>query len=130
MQIFDGNKSILISDTSLLRDSNKFRFHLQQHIWANQAKKTDTIPFLNQLNLTVGSLKLNIGQGIKDSCINILTKNTFIDTSKVYARNTQVVFSSKISLHQAKNMAHFLSFKNILPYNCMESGALTINIEN
>ncbi len=32
MQIFQGNKSTLIADTSILHNADKFHFHIQQHI--------------------------------------------------------------------------------------------------
>lgn len=129
MQIFDGNKSTIIADTSLLNNSDKFHFHLQQHIWACGITKVDTIPFYQDLQVNLNDLKLNIGKSILPNCINILTQKTFVDTNNLTTNHELVVLSSKLKINQAQSIAKLLKNNNIQVNNVMENGAFTFNIE-
>ncbi len=129
MQIFDGNKSILIVDSSLLNNSDKFHFHIQQHIWAHGITDVDTIPFSNNLQISLNKMRLNIGKTVLPDCINILTQKTFIDTNLIKNNNASVIISSKLKTNQAQTISKFLSNKNINGNNVMENGAFTFNIE-
>jgi competence protein ComEC len=129
MQIFDGSKSIFIADTSLLNNSDKLNFHIRQHIWACGIIKIDTIPYLNNLQISINKAKLNIGKTILPNNINILTQNTFIDTNLLKNNFNSVIISSKLKVNQAQNISKFLNNKNINVNNVMENGAFTFNIE-
>jgi hypothetical protein len=129
MQIFDGNKSILIADSSLLNDADKFHFHLQQHIWACGIIDVDTIPFANSLQLTLNQLNLNIGKSILPNYTNILTQKTFIDTNSIPIKNATVIISSKLKTHQAKTIIKHLQNKKFFVNNVMDNGAFTFNID-
>ena len=129
MQIFDGNKSILIIDSSLLNNADKFRFHIQQHIWACGITDIDTIPFSNNLQISLNKMRLNIGKNVLQDCINILTQKTFIDTNLIKNNRASVIISSKLKINQAQTISKFLSLKNINVNNVMENGAFTFNIE-
>ncbi len=129
MQIFDGNKSILIVDSSLLNNSDKFHFHIQQHIWAHGITDVDTILFSNNLQISLNKMRLNIGKTVLPDCINILTQKTFIDTNLIKNNNASVIISSKLKTNQAQTISKFLSNKNINGNNVMENGAFTFNIE-
>lgn len=129
MQIFDGNKSILIVDSSLLNNSDKFHFHIQQHIWAHGITDVDTILFSNNLQISLNKMRLNIGKTVLPDCINILTQKTFIDTNLIKNNRASVIISSKLKTNQAQTISKFLSNKNINGNNVMENGAFTFNIE-
>ncbi len=129
MQIFDGNKSILIADSSLLNNADKIHFHIQQHIWACRITDIDTILFSNNLQISLNKMKLNIGKTILPDCINILTQKTFIDTNLIKNNTASVIISSKLKTNQAQTISKFLSYKNINGNNVMENGAFTFNIE-
>jgi hypothetical protein len=129
MQIFDGSKSIFIADTSLLNNSDKLNFHIRQHIWACGIIKIDTIPYLNNLQISINKAKLNIGKTILPNNINILTQNTFIDTNLLKNNFNSVIISSKLKVNHAQNISKFLNNKNINVNNVMENGAFTFNIE-
>lgn len=129
MQIFDGNKSILIVDSSLLNNSDKFHFHIQQHIWAHGITDVDTILFSNNLQISLNKMRLNIGKTVLPDCINILTQKTFIDTNLIKNNTASVIISSKLKTNQAQTISKFLSNKNINGNNVMENGAFTFNIE-
>lgn len=129
MNIVDGNKSVLIADTSLLNNPDKFHFHLQQHIWAKRINKVDTIPFNNHLKIDINETKLNIGETIEPNCINILTAFSYIDTAHLKTIQSPIILSSKLLMKQSKRLENLLKQKNILVNNVSENGALTINIE-
>jgi competence protein ComEC len=129
MQIFDGNKSIFIADTSLINNTNKIQFHIQQHIWASGITKIDTIPFFNNLQISLNKTRLNIGKTVLPNCINILTEKTFIDTNLLKNNFSSVIISSKLKTNHAQIISKFLIDKNISVNNVMENGAFTINIE-
>jgi hypothetical protein len=129
MQIFDGKKSILIADSSLLNNADKFHFHIQQHIWACGITDIDTILFSNNLQISLNKMKLNIGKSILPNYINILTQKTFIDTNLLGNNSDSVIISSKLKTNQGQTISKFLSYKNINVNNVMENGAFTFNIE-
>jgi len=129
MQIFDGNKSVLIADSSLINDADKFHFHLQQHIWACGITEVDTIRLTNNLQITLNNLKLNIGNSVLPNYTNILTQKTFIDTNSIPTKKATVIISSKLKTHQAQTIAELLKNKEIIVNNVMENGAFTFNIE-
>ena len=129
MQIFDGNKSILIADSTLLNDADKFHFHIQQHIWACGITDIDTIPYSNNLQISLNKTRLNIGKTVLPDYTNILTQKTFIDTNLVKNKTASVIISSKLKANQAQTISKFLNFKNISVNNVMENGAFTFNIE-
>jgi hypothetical protein len=129
MQIFDGNKSILIVDSSLLNNADKFCFHIQQHIWACGITDIDTIPYSNNLQISLNKMRLNIGKNVLPDCINILTQKTFIDTNLIKNNRASLIISSKLKINQAQTISKFLSLKNINVNNVMENGAFTFNIE-
>ncbi|MFZ4798228.1 MAG: ComEC/Rec2 family competence protein [Bacteroidia bacterium] len=129
MQIFDGNKSILIADSSLLNDADKFHFHLQQHIWACGITAVDTIAFTNNIQITLNNLKLNIGKTILPNYINILTQKSFIDTNSIKTQNNVILISSKLETNYAKKIEKLLKNKKIKINNIIENSAFTFNIE-
>lgn len=129
MQIFDGNKSVLIADSSLINDADKFHFHLQQHIWACGITEVDTIRLTNNLQISLNNMKLNIGNSVLPNYTNILTQKTFIDTNSIQIKNETIVISSKLKNHQAQIIAKLLKNKNINVNNVLENGAFTFNIE-
>jgi hypothetical protein len=129
MQIFEGNKSIFIADTSLLNNSDKLHFHIRQHIWACGITKIDTIPYLNNLQISLNKTRLNIGKSVLPNCINILTHKTNIDTNLLKNNHGSVIISSKLKSNQAQTISKILRFKNISVNNVMENGAFTFNIE-
>jgi competence protein ComEC len=129
MQIFDGKKSILIADSSLLNNADKFHFHIQQHIWACGITDIDTILFSNNLQISLNKMKLNIGKSILPNYINILTQKTFIDTNLLGNNSDSVIISSKLKTNQGQTISKFLSYKNINVNNVMENDAFTFNIE-
>jgi hypothetical protein len=129
MQIFDGNKSIIIADSTLLNDADKFHFHLQQHIWACGITKVDTIAFTNNLQLTLNHFKLNIGNSVISNFTNILTQKTVIDTNSNQLENTAIVISCKLKVNQAQAIATILKNNKFRVNNVMENGAFTFNIE-
>lgn len=129
MQIFDGNKSILIADSSLINDADKFHFHLQQHIWACGITDVDTIRLTSNLQISLNNTKLNIGNSVLPNYTNILTQKTFIDTNSIQNKNATIVISSKIKNQQSQIIAKLLKNKNINVNNVLENGAFTFNIE-
>ncbi|MCF8429577.1 MAG: hypothetical protein K9G64_05545, partial [Bacteroidia bacterium] len=129
MQIFDGNKSILLADSSLLNDADKFHFHIQQHIWACGITEVDTIPYTSNLQISLNKIKINIGKTVLPNYTNILTQKTYIDTNLVKINNALVIISSKLKANQAQIISKILSPKNISVNNVMENGAFNFNIE-
>lgn len=129
MQIVDGTKSTLIADTSLLNNEDKFHFHLQQHIWASGIKQIDTIPYYNNLQVEINSVKYNIGNTILPNHTNIITSYTFVDSTVLKLIETPIIISSKLTKKQNKGLANFLTKNNILVNNVLENGAITLNIE-
>jgi competence protein ComEC len=129
MQIVDGPKSILIADTSLINDGDKFHFHIQQHIWACGINKIDTVPFNGDTQLKLGNLKINIGGSILPNYTNILTSNTIIEKPLLIENNTLIILSSKLKSNQNQAIAKQLESNYSIVKNVLENGAITINIE-
>lgn len=129
MQIFQGNKSTLIADTSLLNDPDKFHFHIQQHIWACGIENIDTIAYTEPMQLQVQNKNIVIDAGIHENTINILTHKQAIDTTQLFPPNKLVLFSSKLNNRQMKKLLEVLNTKNLSVKNVCENGAITINLE-
>ncbi|MES2656633.1 MAG: ComEC/Rec2 family competence protein [Bacteroidota bacterium] len=129
MQIFQGNKSTLIADASLLNDRDKFHFHIQQHIWACGIESVDTIAYTQPLQLQIQNTTIGIDASIHPNTINILTQKEKIDTTPLFKQNELVLLSSKLNNRQMKVLLEVLNTKNLSAKNVCESGAITINLE-
>ncbi|MFN4082604.1 MAG: ComEC/Rec2 family competence protein [Bacteroidia bacterium] len=81
LQAIYKNKSILIADSALIANSDKFHFHLQQHIWANKIKHIDTI----YCNFKPVSYNFNKTNFLVDALPEIgSTRSSIIITGKNY----------------------------------------------
>jgi competence protein ComEC len=130
MQIFQGNKSTLIADTSILHNADKFHFHLQQHIWACNIKQVDTIPYSAPISVKIKNTSFNIDKVLNNAAgINVFTLAPPESEINALPTNANVILSTKLKHKDAKRMTDLLNFKNIGVKNVRGNEAITLNLE-
>lgn len=93
LQLINGNRSILIADSSLLADSDKMIFHMQQQIWQRMVNKTDTLLMplsgvyqFNQLHVYVNAIP-DKTHTANDYTVLLITNKQF---AKYFIKHTPV----------------------------------------
>lgn len=129
IHIIDGSTSTLFIDDGIRFDKQKFRFHLQQHIWQRGLTHIDTLPneqVWQQMNLQ-GKQVLLSGENncrFPENRTDILILRNSIPLEKIAATKPGIVIiSGKIKPIQAKRVLDFCKANNIPVYNVLDSGA-------
>lgn len=128
VHIIDGSHSKLFIDDNVRYDKQKFRFHLQQHIWHSGLTHIDTLsnqPVWQQLTIQ-GRQVLLSGE---NNCIappktDILIMRNVITLEKIAEiRPGMLVISGKIKYRQSKRIIDFCRANNIPVHDVLNSGA-------
>lgn len=129
IHVINGSTSKLFIDDHVRYDKQKFRFHLQQHIWHCRLTHIDTLsnqPIWQQVRLN-GKQVLLSGE---NNCANpgnkpdILILRNRVPIEKIVALNPRIlIISGKLNAYQCKRMVEFCNANNIPVHNVMDSGA-------
>ena len=129
VHVIDGNASKLFIDDKIRYNKQKFRFHLQQHIWHTGLTHIDTLPdqpVWQQLNVQ-GKQVIMSGENncvIPGNKTHILILRNNIPLEKIAAiKPRMVIISGKIKAPHVKRMFDFCKSCNIPVHSVLDSGA-------
>lgn len=128
--IISGTSSVLFLDSNLRYDAQKFRFHLQQHIWQMGISCVDTITNSNWQGVHAGknhiilSGKNRVHPGTTARVLVI--RNEFPVEDIVPWNPAVVVISGTIKKKKAREIERYCRKKNITVHNVLYSGAFEL----
>ncbi len=130
--IQNGNANFY-ADSVLINDEERFRFHVQQHIWSQGVDKVDKtsiqhsyIIHLPDRKIWINRKQLNLKDVAKKDII-LITQRTFVDFSEVSkAPEALFILSSDLSARKRQYFANKLKELNILFVDLNETGAHSI----
>jgi hypothetical protein len=133
IQVVQGNASKLILDKALRNDKQKFRFHLQQHIWQMGLKQIDTI-YLDrkwQIIASNGKRILISGDVYPQTTHNIevlIIRNMLHLGSLKQIKAKHVLISGSVKKHHAQKMKDYYKQQNIPVHDVLYSGAFQLSL--
>jgi competence protein ComEC len=133
IQVVQGNASKLILDKALRNDKQKFRFHLQQHIWKMGLQHIDTVDLDKKWQMIASNEKLILisGDGYLQSTQNIdvlIIRNVLHLETLKQIKAKQVLISSSVKKHQAQKMKDYYKQQNIPVHDMLYSGAFQLSL--
>ncbi|TAE88075.1 MAG: ComEC family competence protein [Bacteroidetes bacterium] len=128
IHIIRGNKSVLLIDSNLRTDKQRFRFHLQQHIWSVGIKQIDTVSLTSNWQLVEfnnSKILISSNKGATNQTnIDLLIVRDPIKFAILTQLNPkQVVLSGTLKKGYAKKLAAFCAQQHIPCHDVMSSGA-------
>ena len=133
--IIQNDESYFFADSTFINDDERFRFHIQQHIWANGITKVNKVLLKKSLSIQLAEQNiifcnnkvdlntLTLGQ------IIVLGKGSFIrDFSMNNPSKALFVLSSDLSIHKRQYFRNKLKELNILFVDINEIGSYSINL--
>jgi competence protein ComEC len=133
IQVVQGNTSKLILDNALRNDKQKFRFHLQQHIWQMGLQYTDTVDLNKNWQLITSSGKriLISGDDFPQSSKNIdvlVIRNMLHHNALKQIEAKQVLISGSVKKYHAQKMKDYYKQQNIPVHDVLYSGAFQLSL--
>ncbi|MBP9187403.1 MAG: ComEC family competence protein [Bacteroidia bacterium] len=134
VQIVNGNNSYFLLDDNVRYDKQKFRFHLQQHVWQLGVNNIDTItPSKNNWLKITANQKQILLSGIdhleQNQLVDIFVVRNDINPTTFQKINTkQVILSGGIKQHQAKKIKSYFNKLNIPVFDVQYSGAFQLSL--
>lgn len=134
IQLVNGNTSKLLLEDNLRYDKQKFRFHLQQHIWQMGLQQIDTLVISNQWQLISFNGKQILISG--DEHYPELTQHidVFIIRYKLkpevlkQINAKQVLISGSVKKHHAEKIKAYCLQQNIPIHDVLYSGAFQLSL--
>jgi competence protein ComEC len=131
--IIQNGTANFYADSVLINDEERFRFHVQQHIWSQGVDKVDKTTIQDSYIMQLTDRKLWINRGplnLKDVSKNdiiLLTQGTFVDFNDL-SKSPEALFilSSDLSARKRQYFANKLKELNILFVDLNETGAYSI----
>lgn len=131
--IIQNGTSNFYADSVLINDEERFRFHVQQHIWSQRVdmvNKTSLdrsyVMHLPKRKLWVNRSKLDLID-VANNDIVLVTQETFIDFNSISkAPEALFILSSDLSAQKRQYFANKLKELNILFVDLNETGAHSI----
>jgi competence protein ComEC len=134
IQLINGNTSKLLLENKLRYDKQKFRFHLQQHIWQMGLQQIDTLGISNQWQLISFNGKQILISGDEHYPESTQHIDVFIIRYKLkpevlkQINAKQVLISGSVKKHHAEKIkAHCLQ-QNIPVHDVLYSGAFQLSL--
>ena len=134
IQLVNGNTSKLLLEDNLRYDKQKFRFHLQQHIWQMGLQQIDTLRISNQWQLISFNGKQILISGDEHYPESTQHIDVFIIRYKLkpevlkQINAKQVLISGSVKKHHAEKIkAHCLQ-QNIPVHDVLYSGAFQLSL--
>lgn len=133
--IIHNNIASFYVDSSLMNDEERFRFHVQQHIWSLNVdqvnkKRIDNsyIIHLPERKLWLSRNKLDLKDLAKNDVV-LVSQKTFIDFQAIkQAPEVLFILSSDLSARKRQYFANKLKELNILFVDLSEIGAYTLTL--
>lgn len=133
IHIIGGNKSVLLIDSNLRTDKQRFRFHLQQHIWSLGIKQIDTVSLKSNWQLVqFNNSKILISS--KKGATNQTNVDLFIVRDPIkfavltQLKPKQVVLCGTLKKGYSKKLAAFCAQQHIPCHDVMSSGAFQLSL--
>lgn len=133
LQLVNGENSTIIADKLLLENEYKYRFHLQQHIWASGITKTNSIDLNKAMDLRFNDKIISITNHVIGNEKNILLYgNTFIDINKLTENKqlNKIILASDISKTRKDFIKQKLSKIKSKIIDVGENGAITLSLND
>ena len=134
IHLVNGNTSKLLLEDNLRYDKQKFRFHLQQHIWQMGLQQIDTLGISNQWQLISFNGKQILISGDEHYPESTQHIDVFIIRYKLKTEvlkqinAKQVLISGSVKKHHAEKIkAHCLQ-QNIPVHDVLYSGAFQLSL--
>lgn len=131
--IIQNGVSYFYADSVLINDEERFRFHVQQHIWSQGADKIDKRSIEHSYIIHLPDRKLWINRdklALKDVAKNdiiLITQRTFMDFNEIFnTPEALFILSSDLSVRKRQYFANKLKELNILFVDLNETGAYSI----
>jgi competence protein ComEC len=127
IHIINGQNSVLYLDSNIRFDANKFKFHLQQHIWQSGITHIDTLPNQNDWNvLTLNNTKvLMSGSGriapIPHDILIIRNNPHWETLEKLQPK--KIIIGSAVSSYVSNKILTHAKKSNIPCHQVVQSGA-------
>ena len=133
IQVVEGYASKLILDKALQNDKQKFRFHLQQHIWQMGIQHLDTMNLDKNWQVIASSGKriLISGDEYPQSTQNIdvlIIRNMLQLEVLKQIKAKQVLISGSVKKHHAQKMKDYYKQQNIPVHDMLYSGAFQLSL--
>ncbi len=134
IQLVHGNTSKLLLDDNLRYDKQKFRFHLQQHIWQMGLQQIDTLVIKNQWQLIGFKGKHILISGDEHypestQHIDVLIVRYKLKPELLKQINAkQVLISGSVKKHHAEKIKAHCIQQNIPVHDVMYSGAFQLSL--
>jgi hypothetical protein len=133
--IIQNKEANFYADSLLINDDERFRFHVQQHIWSQGVEQVIKSSIDNSYIVHLSDRKLRIHRGkielknLSKNDIILVTKRTFIDFKSINkAAEALFILGSDLSAHKRQYFANKLKELNILFVDLSMTGAHTINL--
>jgi competence protein ComEC len=133
--IIQNGAANFYADSVLINDEERFRFHVQQHIWSQGVDKVDKTNIEHSYIIHLPNRKLWINRNklaLKDVAKNdiiLITQRTFVDFNEIYnAHEALFILSSDLSARKRQYFANKLKELNILFVDLNETGAHSIEL--
>lgn len=136
IQLIEGKKSMLLIDSAFKADKQKFRFHLQQHIWQNELIRVDTVLTTQQWTcLSVGKQHILLTGKEKPTWIKseidvLIVRNPVREEWIKYLKPQMVVLTGTLSTGAARRLEAWLIKNQINRHNVTKSGAFKLSLQH
>jgi competence protein ComEC len=135
IQIIQGNTSILMADSALLNNSNKMKFHIQQHIWKSGIHEVQKVitDMSNWKSFTVNNTSFLVSGNkhfrLKNEPTVLIIQNE-LNLSEIMQPQTlsRVIISSAVKPESALLMMDWLKKRNIVAEYVGEKGAIEVSL--
>lgn len=133
--IIQNGYAQFFADSILIGDEERFRFHVQQHIWSQGVEllnktriESASIIYLANKKLWINKNKLELKHLDKNDIV-LLTQRTYVDfNSSTKPTEALFILSSDLSANKRQYFSNKLKELNILFVDLNESGAHSINL--
>jgi competence protein ComEC len=128
VHLINGKTSLLMIDSSLLYDKQKFKFHMQQHIWQCGIRQTDTVLNNNAWKLIQAGTKQVLLSGTNmihfKGPVHLLVVRHKLDMTLIGELNpAAVVITGTVKKKWAAAIERYCREKNIPVHHVLYSGA-------
>jgi competence protein ComEC len=134
IQLVNGTHAVLLLDSNVRYDKQKFKFHLQQHVWQIGVETIDTLtPTANwqQIKMANTTILLAGKQKYAPHYTNpdyLIIRHPLPVTLLVQVNPKQVIISGSLKPFYSKEIETFCQQKNIPVHHVTNSGAFNLSL--
>ena len=127
-----GKQAVYILDSTLLTDKQKFRFHLQQHVWHRGITQLDTIHAADDWHeLTLGDKRIVVS-GKHKAIINspdlLIVRFPLREEELLAIQPKQVVINGSLSVKKSEQLLLLCNKHHIPAHVVVNSGAFELSL--